>query len=85
MEATPPVACVTRGATVNISIVPTNGKVTVISVPKDAADGWIYANNFVNENLMKIDVPLTVVADTTHEYLIIASNGKCLDPSFHVD
>jgi len=88
LTAMPKVACVNRGATVNIHITPATGKVTVISAPKDPKDpknDWIYGSNIEFPELMKIEVPQDAVVDSEPEYLIVASNGKCLDPKFHVD
>lgn len=85
LQANPPRVCADAGMPIDIQIAPPNAGVTVITVPKDPADSWIHAGNGGNQNSMTIDVPANVKTEVDYEYLIIASNGKCLDPEFHVD
>lgn len=86
LNAKPPMVCAKKGTTIDVTITPNvkGSEVTVVVVPKDSDDGWINSNNFKDSGSMKIKVP-DDADKKKYDYVIIASNGKCLDPMIHVD
>ena len=85
LKASPPFACVDAGGTIEVSVRPVNSGVTLVTIPDDAADTWLYSSNIHDPNSFQIHVPNTIETDRDYKYLILATNGRCLDPKFHVD
>jgi hypothetical protein len=83
----PPVVCAAHGADITVDIDTTSvpGDVTVVTVPKDADDGWIVNSSGPGGSSMTIKVPEDTTVGPMYGYFIVTSNGQCLDPKIHVD
>jgi hypothetical protein len=75
--------CSKPNATIEVKVVPPNSGITVVAVPKDAANGWILSSNVTDPSKITITVPNGANGD--YEYLFITSDGQCYDPRIHID
>ena len=93
LQANPPTVCSRPGDTIEVTIKqpvgnPTPPTVSVYIVPKKSANGWMLASNTLNPELIEITVPTdasTTDDNGNYEYLIITSDGRCVDPRIHLD
>lgn len=83
--AVPPTICAHAGATIEIELMQPRGtEIMVFAVPKDASDNWLLESNESDPGKIEITVPAsTSVGD--YDYLLITSDGRCLDPRIHID
>lgn len=87
IQVTPPVVCASPATTITATVeaaasVPAD--FTVTTVPKDAANHWIFSSR-EGVGTMTIDVPSVTVKDRDYGYFVMTSTGKCLDPMIHVN
>ena len=81
--------CVTAkpGDTVTLNITPApKNSGGVVTVPADAAHGWLVSSN--TNATAKQKILITVPADAEageHEYLVLSEEGVCLDPRFIIE
>jgi hypothetical protein len=76
-----------RGGKVTINISPApNRNGGAITLPENAANGWLVASNVDSavKHKIVIDVPEDA-AIGEHKYLVLSDSGACLDPRFVVD
>jgi len=86
--------CVTahRGSLVRLNITPKRDNGSVVTVPADAANGWLLSSN--TNPADKTEVLIQVPADIEfpvgtekreYKYLVLADDGACLDPRMVID
>ena len=80
----PATVCSSPGDTIVVTVKPTNTPVTVVTVPKDATNGWILETNVADPNVIEISVPANA-STGDYDYLFITSEGKCYDPRIRID
>ena len=86
-QVTPPVVCASPATTITATVeaaasVPAD--FTVITVPKDAANDWIFSSR-QGVGTMMIDVPAETVEERDYGYFVMTTTGQCLDPMIHVN
>lgn len=83
-KVTPQNVCASEDSKIEIKITPPNTDIDVFVIPEDTKNGWILANNSENSAEMTISVP-KYVEKTDYKYLVLTSNGHCIDPRIYVD
>lgn len=75
------------GSTVRLNITPAQSKNgSVITVPADAADGWLVSSNTDSAEKSKVLIQVPAdAADGERKYLVLADDGACLDPRMVID
>jgi len=78
--------CVHRMEPIEVNILPAMNKVVVMIGPKDDNAAWPHGDNIGHLGSITIPaVPDGVPHETDQSYSVLTSNGKCMDPTFHVD
>jgi len=88
VTVTPPVVCAEHGTDITVTITKAAAvpdPLIVVTVPKNASDGWIVNSNGTGSTTMTIGVPAATTVDEMYGYFVVTNNGKCLDPKIHVD
>ena len=77
--------CADPGDDIHLQIVPaTTAASSVAVIPKNPLHTWLIGTNFPDKGEIIIHVPDPLPTDD-YDYIIISSDGRCLDPTFHVN
>jgi hypothetical protein len=88
LTVVPPVVCAEHGTDIAVTITKANSVASpliIVTVPKDAENGWIVNSNGAGDSTMTITVPAATDVGPKYGYFVVANNGQCLDPKIHVD